>query len=72
MSIEVIYIGAESKTCRYFIVNDKDCRIAGFDSFEKAACVLRYLTGAAMTQEDSEAAHAAMREFDNRKKGGAA
>lgn len=54
---------------RYFIETAEGGTVAWFDELDTAALVLRYLTGADMTQEEVAAAHAAMQKFDAGKEG---
>jgi len=61
MTIEKKNIGAYGKTTVYSI-SEEGREIARYKTLEEAALVLRYMSGANMTETDMEAARAILRE----------
>lgn len=66
MTIKPVNTGAHGRKTRYFIENEGGEAVAFFDSLDVAGVVLRYLSGAPLSDEDAAAALAAMHAFDMR------
>ena len=72
IQIEKIMTGAYGKKTKYEIVTQTDTGsniVATLDTIEKAACVLRFINGANIKDEEYELAVKTLREIDAKEKG---